>query len=83
MILCDPQSFAEALEMHHFSGSQEPQRLRHIRIFHHPEQIVIGRTGFLLCCQILKQIRQDIPFDWYSQALCGIPAAAVGHSAAV
>ena len=60
MLLRDPQSFAEPLEMHYFPHSEEPERIRHIRILHDTEQVVVGCAGFLLCCQILEQIRNRV-----------------------
>ena len=39
---------------------QELQRLPHIRVIHHAQQIVIGGAGLLLGCQILVQIGDGI-----------------------
>lgn len=46
--------------MHHFPHSEEPERICHVRIFHNTKQVVVGCACFLLCCQILKQIRKNI-----------------------
>lgn len=49
-------SFAEALEVHDLTRPQELERLAHIRVVDQAQQVVVGRAGLLLCCQIFKQV---------------------------
>lgn len=54
VILDDPQAFAEPLEMHHLALPQEPDRITDFRVFDQAEDIVVGGTGFLLCCNHVR-----------------------------
>lgn len=54
MLLNHTESFAKPLEMNDFTFSKETDGVADFRIFDDTEDIVIGRAGFLLCCQILK-----------------------------
>lgn len=44
------QSLAEALEMHHFPGSQELDDVVDIRVVAEPQDVIVGGTGLLLRC---------------------------------
>ena len=46
--------FAKALEVYDLPLPQKLDDVIDIRIVAEAEDIVIGRAGFLLCCQILK-----------------------------
>lgn len=48
--------------MDDFPGTEEADRFRHIRIPDGSENVVISGPGFLLCCHIFRQIRDDITF---------------------
>ena len=49
--------------MNNFSGAQEFDGIRNLRyIADYSENIVISRTGFLLCSKILEQISDWITF---------------------
>lgn len=60
--------------MNNFSGTQEFDGIRNLRyIADYSENIVISRTGFLLCSKILEQISDRITFTlkftcikWYA-----------------
>ena len=39
--------FTEALVMHDLSLPQEFDRVAHVRVVAHPEDVVVGRAGFL------------------------------------
>lgn len=64
MILQNSQSFAEALEVNDFPLSQVADGITYLRVSYHPQDIVIGGAGFLLCCNCerttyhVKQIGQ-------------------------
>ena len=42
------------LEMHHLPLPQEPDRITDFRVFDQAEDIVVGGTGFLLCCNHVR-----------------------------
>ena len=50
VILGNPQSFTETLEMHDFPFSQEAQWREHIGVIRQVDEIFIGAARFLLCC---------------------------------
>lgn len=60
MILHIPQGFAEPLEVYYLPLPQEADWVTYLRILNHAEDVIVGNPGFLLCCQILKQIRNWI-----------------------
>ena len=59
-VLNHTHGFAETLEVYDFTHAQEFNRLAHIRFFDQAQDVFIGRTGFLLCCQILRQVGDGI-----------------------
>lgn len=54
MILDDAEGFAEALEMHDFPCAQEADGICHIRILYDAQNVVVGASGFLLCCNFAR-----------------------------
>ena len=61
VILDDAEGFAETLEVHDFSGPQEPDGVGYIRRIHGQTQdVVVSSFGFFFCCHILRQIRNRI-----------------------
>ena len=54
------QPLTEALEMNDLSGAQEFDHVIDIGIVRQPQNVVIGNAGFLLRCQILREIGDDI-----------------------
>lgn len=75
IVLQDPQSFTETLEVHDFSGSQEFDRFDNVWIIDKPQDIVVGRAGFLLCGHIFKQVGDRIAL---ALELTGIKRDATG-----
>ncbi len=59
-LLSQPQTFAKALEMHDFAGSQELDYIINIRVITEPENVIIGDSRFLLRRQIFRQIGNQI-----------------------
>ena len=57
------EAFAEALEMNDLTRPQELDHIVDIRIIRQTQNIVVGDTGFLFCCQIFCQIGDHIAFD--------------------
>ena len=45
---------AEPLEVHDFPLPQEFNGVVYIRVVTEPEDVVIGDTGFLLCCEVVR-----------------------------
>lgn len=61
MILNDAETFPEPLEMDDFPCPEEFYGIIDVRIvFDQPEDIIVGSSGFLFCCQILCQIGDGI-----------------------
>lgn len=57
MILHDPETFAESLEMHDFPGPEEFDGAVDVRVvFDETEDIVVRDPGFLFCCQVFRQV---------------------------
>lgn len=54
MVLYRAQRVAEALEVYDFAGTQELDRLAHIGVVDQAQQVVVGRAGFLLCCNLVS-----------------------------
>ena len=51
MVLDVPEGFSEPLEMDDLPFPQEPDGIADFGIFDHAENVVVGYTGFLLCCK--------------------------------
>lgn len=57
MILHDPETFAESLEMHDFPGPEEFDGAVDVRVvFDETEDIVVRDPGFLFCSQVFRQV---------------------------
>ena len=56
------EPFTEALEMDNFTGPQESDGVRYIRVVTQTKNVVIGYPGFLLCCQVFCKIGDHIAF---------------------
>ena len=52
--------FTEALVMHDLSLPQEFDRVTYVRVVAHPEDVVVGRAGFLFGSQILMEIGDGV-----------------------
>ena len=50
LLLAQPQTLAEALEVDDLPLPQEADHVVHIRVITETQDIVIGEAGFLLCC---------------------------------
>ena len=71
--------FAKPLEVNNLPLPQEANDIIHIRIVGQAEDIIVGKEGFLLCCQILSQIGNDIASRLNrGGGPAGNPEAAVG-----
>ena len=62
VILNISQGFAESLEMYDLALSQVSDRIYNIRIIHHPQDIVVSRSGLLFCGHVFNEIRNGIAF---------------------
>ncbi len=60
LLLHQPEAFAEPLEVYDFAFPEETDGIADLRILYQPEDVVVCGAGLLLCCQILKQIRNGI-----------------------
>ncbi len=54
MILNMTECFAETLEMDDLPFTKITNGVTNVRIFHHPQNIVIGCAGLLFCCGSAK-----------------------------
>ena len=57
------QAFAKALKMDDFSGTQEFDDIVYIRVIGEAQNVVISHTRFLLCCQILGEVCNQVALD--------------------
>ena len=48
------ETFAEALEVDDFTGPQELDHIVDIRVIRQTQDVVVGDTGFLLCCNHIR-----------------------------
>ena len=60
MILYEPQAFTESLEVYDLPLPQEADGVANFRVFHQPENVVIGAPGFLFCSQVFRQVGDRI-----------------------
>jgi len=81
MLLHIAEGFTESLEMDDFSFSQETDGIADFRILYYPQDIFIGRTGLLFCCQILEQIRNRIAFGLEFAGIEGNASCCLGPDA--
>ena len=49
-VLCDSERITEALEVHYLTLTQKFDRVTHIGIVYESEDVVVGDTCLLLCC---------------------------------
>ena len=54
LLLGEPQAFAEALEMNDLARPQELYNIIYIRVITQTQDIIIGYTSFLLCCNHIR-----------------------------
>ena len=54
VILNDSQTFTEALIVHDFSLTQEADWVEDIRVVAKTDDVVVGRAGFLLWCDLVR-----------------------------
>ena len=62
LILCQPQSLAEPLEVDHFPGPEEFNDIVDIRIVTQTKDVVVGDSCFLLCCDLVRTT--FLPQSW-------------------
>ena len=58
------QGLAEVLEVDHLALPEELQAILQVRIVGEPDQVLVGRPGFLLCSHILMQVG-----DWVAHGV--------------
>ena len=61
-VLGKPQPLAEALEVDHLPGPEEPDHIIHVRVVGEPENVVVGNAGLLLCCDLIRTT--FLPQSW-------------------
>ena len=54
---------------------EEPDHVIHIRVIAEPKNVVVGHPGFLLCCQVFRQVGHGVAGDGDSG---GVPGTAGG-----
>lgn len=81
MILNITKRFTETLEMVNFPLTEESDRISNFLVLDNTENVIVGGSRFLLCCQIFEQIRDRVTFglelvgiEWYA-ACCLWPDA--------
>lgn len=60
IILYNPKTLTESLEMHDFTLTKVTNRVTDIMVVYQAEDIVIGSTCLLLCCHIFRQVRNRV-----------------------
>ncbi len=53
-VLDDPETFTESLIMYDFPLAQEPDRVGYVRFAYQTQDIIIGSSGLLFCCDLVK-----------------------------
>ena len=53
-VLRQPQALAEALEVDYFPSTQELDDIIDVRVIAQAQDVVIGDTGLLLCCDLVR-----------------------------
>ena len=62
-VLGNLQALAKALEVDDLTFPQETDDIVYIGIIAEPQDVIIGDTGFLLCCKVFRQIADHIALD--------------------
>ncbi len=75
------ERFAKPLIMNHFPLSQEANGIRHLRILYQAQNIVVGDSCFLFCCQILMKICDRISFGLKFTSIKWNPSCGLGPKA--
>ena len=57
--MSNSQGIAKALIVHDLALTQELQGVAHVRVVNQTQEVVIGHARFLLCGEILVEIRAD------------------------
>lgn len=78
VILHVTEGFAEPLEVNYLPFPKEADGIADILVLHHAEDVVVGDAGFLFCRQILKKIRNRIPFGLEFAGIKGDAACRLG-----
>ena len=63
IIVYDAGSLSKPLEMDNFTFSQITDRVTYIRVFYNTKDIFVGRTGFLLCCNLVRTTKSSNGFQ--------------------
>ena len=59
-LLRDRDSLTEALIVHYLPLAQEPYRIDYIGVVDETKDVIVGQSRFLLCCNILVQVGENI-----------------------
>ena len=51
-LLCDAESVSKALIVHDLTLAQVAQRITHVGVIAKANEVVVGRTRLLLCCNL-------------------------------
>lgn len=78
LVLRQPQALTETLEVDDLSGPQEADGVVHIRVVGQAQDVVIGKAGFLLRRQVLRQVGDDIAGDLHGGGGPGIAGGKLG-----
>lgn len=62
LIAIFPVCFAEPLEVHNFPCAQEADGVDDVWIFDDAQDVIVGASGFLLCCHIFYDICDGVGF---------------------
>lgn len=54
MILNDSKAFTKTLIMNDFTCTQEADRFTYLRVLDKPQDIIVGGSGFLFCCNLIR-----------------------------
>lgn len=61
IVLYDAKRVAETLEVRDFPCAQEAYRVAHVRVVGEAEDVVVGQTRLLLCCNLVKLTVSESP----------------------
>lgn len=62
LILIVVEKLAEALEMHDFSRTEKLDDFVYIGVVGEPQNVVVGRAGFLLCREVFNKVCDRVGF---------------------